>query len=96
MTHGHFLKNESKNALRTPGSFFRGPKIDKSLGFLRRTLRWDPRLYTLSDTPRADVAEKKVLPERTPGALWTRPKIAIFVVFGRSGAKTSANAASKQ
>ena len=27
--------------------FFRGPKIDKSLGFLRRTLRWDPRLYTL-------------------------------------------------
>ena len=50
-------------------------------------------MYTLSDTPRADVAEKKVLPERTPGALWTRPKTATFVVFGRGRVKISGNVA---
>ena len=47
----------------------------------------------LSDTPRADIAEKKKLLGRAPGALWSRPKIATFVVFGRSGVKTSENVA---
>ena len=47
----------------------------------------------LSDTPRADVAGKKMLPVRAPGALWTRPKIATFVVFGRSEVKISGNVA---
>ena len=80
--------------LQATGNFFLADtQTHKSRVFFRRTPRWDPRFYMLSDTPRADVAEKKMLPVRAPGALWTRPKIATFVVFRRSEVKISGNVA---
>ena len=43
--------------------------------------------------PQGPMLPEKMLPVRAPGALWTRPKIATFVVFRRSEVKISGNVA---
>ena len=52
-----------------------------------------PRLYTLTDTMKAEIFRKIFRRSAHLGSLWTRPKIATFVVFGRSGVKISGNVA---
>ena len=73
--------------------FFRGPPNMKNRVLFFSSAMCVPRLYTLTDTMKAEIFRKFFRRSAHLGSLWTRPKIATFVVFGRSGVKISGNVA---